>query len=285
MIANLSIDNSPKFLSIFSSASNCIYKNLALEEWLFRNKNYFNEDILLIWRNSPSVVIGRYQNPWIETNMNFCNQNKIKIVRRYSGGGAVYHDMGNFNISLLTSHNRHNRKENLKRLSKQDDLIVEPNNSKISGTAARISNGKAYHHFTLLVNPNMMNLHLSLQSSLKDNIETTATKSIKAKSVGSLVELVKIKENKDEEIMKKTEKKINSDILPCEEYFPGIEKTISLLKSDDWIFNKTPKFRIQFNKDEYINVQNGIILESTSNKFPIGEHFKKLFFMNKTKTN
>ncbi|KAF7625983.1 BPL/LPL catalytic domain-containing protein [Meloidogyne graminicola] len=116
----------------------------------------------MAFSNSPSVIIGRYQNPWIETDMNLL----IKIKLKY-GGGAVFHDMGNFNISLLTSHNRHNRKENLKRLSKRDDLIVEPNNSKISGTAARISNGKAYHHFTLLVNPNMKNLHLSLQSSLK----------------------------------------------------------------------------------------------------------------------
>ena len=51
---------------------------------------------IIIFRNSPSVVIGRYQNPWIEANVKFCEENNIKLVRRYSGGGAVYHDEGCF---------------------------------------------------------------------------------------------------------------------------------------------------------------------------------------------
>uniref|UniRef100_A0A1I8BIR9 BPL/LPL catalytic domain-containing protein n=1 Tax=Meloidogyne hapla TaxID=6305 RepID=A0A1I8BIR9_MELHA len=248
--------SAPKLLTIFTSASNCIYKNLALEEWLFRNKNFSNEDILFIWRNSPSVVIGRYQNPWIEANVDFCRENNIKLVRRYSGGGTVYHDMGNFNISILTSHDRHNRKGNLQKLAKQlntdfnqhfepfnkicvnsrDDLIIEPNESKMSGTAARISQGKAYHHFTFLVSPNMENLNYSLQSPLKKKIETTATKSIRAKSVGCLASVLKVKEKRltNNEIMEMTEKSIlkafssNYDNLniklntsPDEEHFTG----------------------------------------------------------------
>ncbi|CAK5105909.1 unnamed protein product [Meloidogyne enterolobii] len=198
-----------------------------------------------IFRNSPSVVIGRYQNPWVEANVKFCKENNIKLVRRYSGGGAVYHD-----------EDRHNRKENLQKLAKQlnmdfnhyfepfnkicvnsrDDLIFEPKNSKMSGTAARISQGKAYHHFTFLVNPNMENLHFSLQSPLKEKIETTATKSFRAASVSCLANVLRIKGErlKDNEIMEMTEKSIfkafsanydslniKLDVFPNEENFPG----------------------------------------------------------------
>nr|CAD2158787.1 unnamed protein product [Meloidogyne enterolobii] len=306
------INQAPAFLTLFKSASNCIYKNLALEEWIFRNKNFSNEDILFIWRNSPSVVIGRYQNPWIEANVKFCKENNIKLVRRYSGGGAVYHDEGNFNISILTSQDRHNRKENLQKLAKQlnmdfnqyfepfnkicvnsrDDLIFELNNSKMSGTAARISQGKAYHHFTFLVNPNMENLHFSLQSPLKEKIETTATKSFRAASVSCLANVLRIKGErlKDNEIMEMTEKSIfkafsanydnlniKLDVFPNEENFPGINKIISLLKSDEWIFNKTPKFTLKLNKECPIQVNNGIIEESLDKNFPVGECFQQAF--------
>ncbi|CAK5103251.1 unnamed protein product [Meloidogyne enterolobii] len=248
------INQAPALLTLFKSASNCIYKNLALEEWIFRNKNFSNEDILFIWRNSPSVVIGRYQNPWVEANVKFCKENNIKLVRRYSGGGAVYHD-----------EDRHNRKGNLQKLAKQlnidfyqyfkpfnkicvnsrDDLIFELNNSKMSGTAARISQGKAYHHFTLLVNPNMENLHFSLQSPLKEKIETTATKSFRAASVSCLTNVLRIKGErlKDNEIMEMTEKSIfkafsanydnlniKLDVFPNEENFPGFFKFFLKLK-------------------------------------------------------
>uniref|UniRef100_A0A914NQI0 BPL/LPL catalytic domain-containing protein n=1 Tax=Meloidogyne incognita TaxID=6306 RepID=A0A914NQI0_MELIC len=69
--------------------------------------------------NSTSVVIGRYQNQFIEANVKFCEENNIKLVRRYRCGGAVYYDEGNFNFSILTSQDRHNRKENLQKLAKQ----------------------------------------------------------------------------------------------------------------------------------------------------------------------
>ena len=95
---------------------------------------------------------------------------------------------GNLNISILTSHDRHSRRNNLEKLAAQlnedlpllspslvvansrDDLIIEPGGSKISGTAARISHGRAYHHFTLLVDANLEKLRFSLQSPMKVSV-------------------------------------------------------------------------------------------------------------------
>nr|CAD2198460.1 unnamed protein product [Meloidogyne enterolobii] len=79
----------------------------------------FSGNVFFFQKNSTSVVIGRYQNQFIEANVKFCEENNIKLVRRYRCGGAVYYDEGNFNFSILTSQDRHNRKENLQKLAKQ----------------------------------------------------------------------------------------------------------------------------------------------------------------------
>lgn len=82
-------------MSIIRSLSNCIFTNLAFEEHLFTK--VFPKStipILLLWQNHPTVVIGRFQNPWLETNVKFARDNDINIARRISGGGTVYHDLG-----------------------------------------------------------------------------------------------------------------------------------------------------------------------------------------------
>ncbi|ORY91038.1 hypothetical protein BCR43DRAFT_508525 [Syncephalastrum racemosum] len=66
------------------------YTNLALEEWLLRETDP-DAYILYLWRNSPCVVVGRNQNPFVECNLRFMRENNIPLVRRRSGGGAVYH--------------------------------------------------------------------------------------------------------------------------------------------------------------------------------------------------
>ena len=71
--------------------------NLAAEEHLLKN---FSDDIFMLWQNEPSVIIGKHQNVWDEINRNYIQEKHIKVVRRYSGGGAVYHDSGNLNITF-----------------------------------------------------------------------------------------------------------------------------------------------------------------------------------------
>ena len=76
------------------------YFNLAAEEYLLRS---FGQDVFMLWQNEPSVVIGKHQNVWAEINPAFIQERDIKVVRRFSGGGAVYHDLGNLNFTFIES--------------------------------------------------------------------------------------------------------------------------------------------------------------------------------------
>ena len=80
------------------SLSNDIFYNLALEQYIADNYDFENRNILLLWQNEPCVVIGRYQNAWSECNLVEMKKHNIKLARRASGGGCVYH--GKFFINL-----------------------------------------------------------------------------------------------------------------------------------------------------------------------------------------
>lgn len=106
--------NEPIRKSVFISQSHDIYTNLALEDWIYKNFDLSNHHVLLLWRNSPCVVVGRHQNPWLETDEEKMNKRGVDIARRNSGGGAVYHDAGNLNLSFFTPRERYKRRDNLK---------------------------------------------------------------------------------------------------------------------------------------------------------------------------
>ena len=115
---------------ILRSTSNNIYRNLALEDWFYQNHKFSSSQILYFYRNTPCVVIGRHQNPWTEANVPFLRRHSIDlgdtkisrlefflngllVARRNSGGGTVYHDLGNLNISFMTTKEEYNRLWNL----------------------------------------------------------------------------------------------------------------------------------------------------------------------------
>ncbi|WP_419773142.1 lipoate--protein ligase family protein, partial [Helcococcus kunzii] len=80
--------------------SNDVYKNIAQEYKYFLELK--DEVILLLWQNSPSVIMGRNQNVYRELDLEYIKSTEINIARRFTGGGAVYHDLGNLNFTIIS---------------------------------------------------------------------------------------------------------------------------------------------------------------------------------------
>lgn len=139
--------------------------NLALEETLFNTLSPENPGIFLIWRNEPSVIIGCHQNTAEEVNAVYCREHGIHVVRRPTGGGAVYHDLGNVNFSFLTwvEKNRISGFEEFMRpmvaalrdlginaeYTSRNDITVD--GRKVAGTAQRRAGQRMLHHGCVLV--------------------------------------------------------------------------------------------------------------------------------------
>lgn len=99
---------------VLRSRSTDVYQNLALEDWIDANVDLQQRSVLLLWRNRPAVVIGRHQNPWTECNLPAMRRAGIPLARRRSGGGTVFHDLGNLNLTFFTSKKAYDRRRNLK---------------------------------------------------------------------------------------------------------------------------------------------------------------------------
>lgn len=133
------VDETKIAKSVFISQSNDIFTNLALEDWMYKNFDFTNHHVMLLWRNSPCVVIGRHQNPWLEANFGPLIDQGVHLARRNSGGGTVYHDNGNLNLTFFTPRERYNRKQNLEIISsalhrewglkteinKKEDIVID----------------------------------------------------------------------------------------------------------------------------------------------------------------
>lgn len=173
-----------------SSKNPCF--NLALEEYLLTGG--IEDDVLLLWQNDNTVVVGRYQNTSQEINEQFCRENEVSIVRRITGGGAVYHDSGNLNYSIITSYKQGDdisfgRFLNMiletliklgvnAELHGRNDLAV--GGKKVSGSAQAISNGRILHHGTLLCSSDLDMLSGALKSD-PDKYASKAVTSIRSR--------------------------------------------------------------------------------------------------------
>ena len=141
--------------------------NLALEEHLLSTLPADHPGWFLLWQNGPSVIVGRHQCTVDEVNLPFVNEHRIPVVRRMTGGGAVYHDTGNLNFSIITrTLSRAEGKLDFAHylapivralatvgvtahISGRNDLEVD--GRKISGSGQRVTQGRVLHHGTLLV--------------------------------------------------------------------------------------------------------------------------------------
>ena len=150
------------------------YFNIAAEEYFLRDSD---QEYFLLYINEPSVIIGKHQNAYAEINYEFVRKNKIKIVRRISGGGAVWHDQGNLNFAFIRN-SIEGELVNFKRyMQPVIDFLAElglkasfegknsiaVNGYKISGNAEHVYKNRVLHHGTLLFNTNLNNLKEALK--------------------------------------------------------------------------------------------------------------------------
>ena len=250
-------------VEVIVSNSTCPYENLAYEDYLYENVTFSDADKLLyIWRNDKAIVIGRHQNPWKEVNLNKLKGKGISLCRRMSGGGTVYHDLGNVNFTFFTSKKNYNRTSNLDfiintlmkdfnivlKRNEKDDIIFE-NQYKVSGTAAKLGLKSCYHHCTLLCNTNLDNLSGLLTNPFGANIETNATESVQSQTRNLFDQNFNFCQIVDSFTHSFIEN--YSENLPVfyKKIDPGtIKKVISkkkTLESWEWTFAKSPKFSIQ----------------------------------------
>lgn len=147
-----------------------IYFNLAAEEYLLKNTQ---DNIFMVWQSDHAVVIGKHQHVTTETDAAFIASRQIDIARRYSGGGAVYHDLGNINFTFIETTDRIDFDKYIKQVvgflasigiyAQQDERLgISVDGKKISGSAQSIYKGRVMYHCTLLYNTDLNILNAAL---------------------------------------------------------------------------------------------------------------------------
>jgi len=259
------------------------YFNLASEEYLLK---CFQEDIFLLYRNIPSIVVGKHQNTMAEINLPFVQEQEILVARRISGGGTVFHDLGNLNFAFFTG-GKEGELVDYKRatlpiiealnemglevkLGKRNELLLE--GLKISGTASHVFKKRVLHHGTLLFSSEMGNLSAALNST-QDRFTDRAVRSVRSKVTNirdhqkEPMEVELFQEQIMAHMLRNMQDARSYDFKDTD-----LKEIIALRDSKfstwEWNFGYSPKYqfcrKIVFNSgqlDLYMNVEKGVIRE------------------------
>ncbi len=244
------------------------YFNLAAEEYLLKNKK---EDIFMLWQNRATVVVGKHQNTYAEINLDFVRENNINVARRLSGGGTVYHDLGNINFTYIMTGKQGKMVDfakytddiveilNIMNIpasrNQRNDLVI--NNKKISGNAEHVFKNRVLHHGTLLFNSELDVLKKAIKAS-ETKYTDKAVQSVRSK-------VCNIHEHTDNEtnttifydkIFNFILRKYNAELYTFSKN--DIEQIQKLeqekYSSWDWIFGYSPKYELR----KTINIDNKI---------------------------
>ncbi len=239
------------------------FYNLAREQQLFSE---LAEDrvLLYLWQNKSSVVVGHNQNPWLETRPQLLKKEGADLVRRPSGGGAVYHDSGNLNFSFLSPDKYYDEQQQFELLQSAlrragiKSKIAEGNGlfiggRKFSGSAFYHGSNRSYQHGTLLLNSRLESLHRFLKPALsspeigpKRGVSSNPSPVINLCEINPgltvsgvyrlLIEQAKQSYNKPVEI-----------IYENPEQIPALKTLKDKYCSPDWVLGKTPLFSVKIN--------------------------------------
>ena len=266
-----------------------IYFNLAAEEYLFKN---FSDDIFMLWRNEPSIVVGKHQNTLAEINLDFVHKNRIRVARRLSGGGTVYHDEGNLNFTFITGGQEGKLVDFKRFITPIQELLLKlgvktlfegKNNltvegKKISGNAEHVYKNRVLHHGTLLFSSELANLSEALKVDQGIYIDK-AVKSIR-NPVTNINNFLNVEMNIEEfqdflmnHILKENNSVYEFNSKDMKHIHDLVETKYNTWDwiyaySPNYIFNKTNRFR-SGELSVWLKVEKGLIKEAKIN----GDYF------------
>lgn len=266
---------------IYSAPTGDGWLNLARDGYFLEN-NKKGDVILYFYVNKNAVIIGRNQNAWKECNIANMDADGVQLVRRHSGGGAVFHDNGNLNFSFITDEKHYDLNRQMRvilnavsklglkaELSGRNDITVD--GKKFSGNAFSLAKGNRSHHGTILVNADLAKLSNYLCVS-KEKMRSKGIDSVRAR----VCNICELSSGLTVEAMRRLviESFIEEYGAASEYVFDGtalaeVEERRERLASWEWRFGKTPQFDFETDKrfsfgdtQIYFNLRDGVIRET-----------------------
>ena len=254
--------------------------NLATEEYMtFRAAE--GEVTMYLWQNANTVVIGKNQNPWRECRVESMREGDCKLARRISGGGAVYHDLGNLNFTFIAREDEYN-------IPKQTEVILEAvrllginaektgrndltiDGMKFSGHAYYQSNGYCYHHGTIMFNvdPTPLGEYLNVSAA---KLKSKGVKSVRSRITNLInhkpdVTLEELKQALYDAFAKVYGGEVERFDIPTAETDPELKALIDKYSSEEWRFGRKIPFTTSISErldwggvDIELQVEGGVI--------------------------
>ncbi|HGY1010488.1 TPA: lipoate--protein ligase A [Aeromonas salmonicida] len=260
--------------------------NLAVEECIFRQMDP-SQRVLFLWRNANTVVIGRAQNPWKECNTRRMEEDGVTLARRSSGGGAVFHDLGNSCFTFMAGKPGYDKSistaivlDALKLLgvsafaSGRNDLLVatQDGDRKVSGSAYRETHDRGFHHGTLLLDADLSRLANYLNPDPK-KLAAKGISSVRSR-VANLCELLPGIEHQQvshaliEAFFAHYGARVSPEHISPTQLpdLPGFADTFARQRSWEWNFGHAPAFTHQLDErfdwggvELHFDVEKGVI--------------------------
>lgn len=271
---------------MYFSTSNDPFENLALENQLLLNLNE-GERQLLLYVNDKSIVMGRFQNPWIESDMAELRAQEVSLVRRQSGGGCVYHDPGNLNFCFLYGDRDYQKDFNNKFMqellknfdidtiiNERSDLVLNLEHQifKFSGSAFKQKKDRSFHHCTMLIDSDLSSLKKLLNSPLKNlKTKSIASRPVPVKNLTQVNDTITI----EQVVEKASEHSVKFEKI----HFEPTDDYHEKLKSWDWVLGETPLFEIELKLGEELitlELRKATIINTTASNMEIQEILNRL---------